>query len=55
MQQAIVAVEDGRFYEHRGVDPRGLIRAFVGNSAGEGDVQGGSTLTPGGSVEDNCS
>ncbi len=45
MQQAIVAVEDGRFYEHRGVDPRGLIRAFVGNSAGEGSVQGGSTLT----------
>ncbi|MFC6239441.1 transglycosylase domain-containing protein [Longivirga aurantiaca] len=45
MQQAVVAVEDGRFYEHRGVDPRGLIRAFVGNSAGDGSVQGGSTLT----------
>jgi membrane peptidoglycan carboxypeptidase len=45
MQQAIVAVEDGRFYEHRGVDPRGLIRALVGN-AGSGNVtQGGSTLT----------
>ena len=23
MRQAIVAIEDGRFYEHRGVDPRG--------------------------------
>lgn len=45
MRQAIVAVEDGRFYEHRGVDPRGLLRALVGN-AGSGSLsQGGSTLT----------
>jgi membrane peptidoglycan carboxypeptidase len=47
MRQAIVAVEDGRFYEHRGVDMRGLIRAFVGN-ASDGTVAaggGGSTLT----------
>jgi membrane peptidoglycan carboxypeptidase len=46
MRQAIVAVEDGRFYEHRGVDPRGLVRALVGNaSSGGGSTQGGSTLT----------
>ncbi|HSR25856.1 MAG TPA: transglycosylase domain-containing protein, partial [Candidatus Eisenbacteria bacterium] len=46
MQQAIVAVEDGRFYEHRGVDMRGLLRAFAGNASGDsGVVQGGSTLT----------
>ncbi len=46
MQQAIVAVEDGRFYDHRGVDPRGLVRAFVGNTTSDnGIVQGGSTLT----------
>jgi membrane peptidoglycan carboxypeptidase len=46
MQQAIVAVEDGRFYDHRGVDPRGLMRAFVGNTTSDnGIVQGGSTLT----------
>jgi membrane peptidoglycan carboxypeptidase len=47
MRQAIVAVEDGRFYEHRGVDPRGVLRALVGNASG-GDVVaggGGSTLT----------
>jgi membrane peptidoglycan carboxypeptidase len=47
MRQAIIAVEDGRFYEHRGVDMRGLIRAFVGN-ASDGTVAaggGGSTLT----------
>ena len=47
MRQAIVAVEDGRFYEHRGVDPRGLIRAFVGNASGGTAAAGGggSTLT----------
>ena len=46
MRQAIVAVEDGRFYQHHGVDPRGVLRAFVGNAGGAGGVtQGGSTLT----------
>ncbi len=29
MQHAIVAVEDARFYEHNGIDPSGIIRAFV--------------------------
>lgn len=28
MQHAIVAVEDARFYEHNGIDPSGIIRAF---------------------------
>jgi membrane peptidoglycan carboxypeptidase len=45
MRQAIVAVEDGRFYEHHGVDPRGLLRALVGNANGGSGTQGGSTLT----------
>ncbi len=45
MRQAIVAIEDRRFYEHSGVDPRGLLRALVGNSSGGGSTQGGSTLT----------
>ena len=46
MRQAIVAVEDGRFYQHHGVDPRGVMRALVGNAGGTGGVtQGGSTLT----------
>lgn len=44
MRTAIVAIEDNRFYEHGGVDPRGLTRALVQNSQG-GDVQGASTLT----------
>lgn len=44
MQHAVIAVEDRRFYEHGGVDPRGLTRAFLSNSVG-GATQGGSTLT----------
>jgi membrane peptidoglycan carboxypeptidase len=47
MRQAIVAVEDGRFYTHRGIDPKGVLRAFVGNSTGGTAAAGGggSTLT----------
>ena len=44
MQQAIVAIEDSRFYEHGGIDVRGTMRAVVSNSGGS-KVQGGSTLT----------
>lgn len=44
MQHAVIAVEDRRFYEHGGVDLRGMARAMVSNASG-GDTQGGSTLT----------
>jgi len=44
MQNAIVAAEDHQFYEHNGVDVKGLARAFVNNNKG-GDKQGASTLT----------
>ncbi len=44
MQQAVVAVEDKRFYEHGGIDPEGLLRAAV-KTIVAGDQQGGSTLT----------
>jgi membrane peptidoglycan carboxypeptidase len=44
LQKAVVAIEDSRFYEHNGVDLRGLARALVSNAQG-GAVQGGSTLT----------
>jgi membrane peptidoglycan carboxypeptidase len=44
MQQAIVAAEDIRFYQHNGVDVKGVARAFVNNQNG-GDQQGASTLT----------
>jgi membrane peptidoglycan carboxypeptidase len=44
MQDAIVSIEDVRFYEHGGVDPQGIMRAAVTNMAG-GSLQGASTLT----------
>ena len=45
MQKAFVAAEDKRFYQHKGIDERGVIRAFVGNLAQPGRPQGGSTIT----------
>ena len=44
MQQAIVAIEDSRFYSHGGVDARGVVRAIINNEAGR-STQGASTLT----------
>lgn len=44
MQDAIVAIEDERFYEHEGTDPRALGRAVVNNLAGN-STQGASTIT----------
>ncbi|MGO4439825.1 transglycosylase domain-containing protein [Rhizobium sp. RAF56] len=43
--EAIVAIEDRRFYSHFGVDPIGLARALVTNAITGHTVQGGSTLT----------
>ncbi|NEG70384.1 transglycosylase domain-containing protein [Bifidobacterium choloepi] len=45
MQQAVVAREDKRFFEHSGVDVQGVLRAFVQTYVKEGDQQGGSSLT----------
>src|ERR1700732_3660239 len=45
VRNAFVAAEDKRFYEHKGIDERGLIRAFIGNLAPAGRPQGGSTIT----------
>jgi penicillin-binding protein 1A len=45
MKQAIVAVEDRRFYEHNGVDVRGIARAIVQDVRSKGVVEGGSTIT----------
>lgn len=45
MRKAIIAIEDSRFYQHGGVDPRGLTRAFLTNQVNDGVVQGASTLT----------
>jgi penicillin-binding protein 1A len=45
MKHAIVAIEDKRFYEHRGVDLRGMARALWADISNRGTVQGGSTIT----------
>ena len=45
VRKAFIAAEDKRFYEHKGVDERGLIRAFIANLAGSRRPQGGSTIT----------
>ena len=45
MKQAIVAVEDRRFWEHRGVDLRGILRAVWNDIRNKELVQGGSTIT----------
>ena len=45
VQRAFVAAEDKRFYQHKGIDERGLIRAFITNIAEPGRPQGGSTIT----------
>jgi len=42
--RALVDTEDRRFYDHHGVDLRGLTRAALHDASG-GDTQGGSTLT----------
>src|SRR5262245_11543991 len=45
VRKAFVAAEDKRFYQHKGIDERALIRAFLGNLAQSGRPQGGSTIT----------
>ncbi len=42
---AVIAIEDRRFFSHYGLDPRGLARALLANLAAGRLVQGGSTLT----------
>ena len=42
---AVLSIEDHRFYEHIGVDPRGILRAAFQNLKGGTVVQGGSTIT----------
>ncbi len=43
--EAVVAIEDRRFYSHFGVDPIGLARAMLTNLTGGRFSQGGSTIT----------
>ncbi|MDF1610430.1 transglycosylase domain-containing protein [Hoeflea sp. YIM 152468] len=43
--EAVIAIEDRRFYSHFGVDPIGLARAMLANAMAGRMVQGGSTIT----------
>jgi penicillin-binding protein 1A len=45
MKQAVVSIEDRRFYEHTGVDFRGIARAIAVDVTGGGAKQGASTIT----------
>ena len=45
MQDAVVAIEDARFWEHNGVDPRAIARAASTNAAAGEVAEGGSTIT----------
>ncbi|RSL34384.1 PBP1A family penicillin-binding protein [Salibacterium salarium] len=45
VQQAFIAVEDTRFYEHQGIDPRAIARALYRDILAGAKVEGGSTIT----------
>ena len=45
LHQAFVASEDVRFYEHEGIDFKGIARATVANVKAKGVKEGGSTIT----------
>ena len=45
LQNAFIAVEDNRFYDHIGIDPRGIVRAIWANIRGRTVTEGGSTIT----------
>lgn len=45
LSQAFIASEDARFYEHHGIDFKGIARAIVANIKAQGAKEGGSTIT----------
>jgi len=45
LQDAIISIEDDRFYQHHGIDFRGIARALWVDITGKGGMQGGSTIT----------
>jgi len=45
LQKALVAIEDNRFYQHGGIDVRGIARALVKDVVKGKMVEGGSTIT----------
>ena len=45
VRDTIVAVEDAAFWEHNGIDAKGIVRALLSNVSTGGISQGGSTIT----------
>src|SRR5206468_12357381 len=45
LSEALIAIEDERFYQHRGMDTQGLIRALLTDLYHHRALEGGSTLT----------
>jgi penicillin-binding protein 1A len=45
LKDAVISVEDSRFYSHKGIDFLGIMRAFWSNIKANEIVQGGSTIT----------
>ncbi|QIZ70332.1 transglycosylase domain-containing protein [Oxynema aestuarii] len=45
LKRAVLAIEDSHFYLHHGINPGGVMRAFVANLEANETVEGGSTLT----------
>ncbi|MEC1524105.1 penicillin-binding protein 1A [Neobacillus niacini] len=45
MKNAVIAIEDRRFYEHHGIDYLGITRALIRDIKARGMVEGGSTIT----------
>src|SRR6185312_9538602 len=45
IKNAVISVEDRRFYQHHGVDLKGMARAAMADVTKRGTVQGGSTIT----------
>src|ERR1700709_225365 len=45
MKEALISIEDARFYDHGPIDIQGTIRALLVNEASDSTIQGGSSLT----------
>ncbi|MFP4132584.1 MAG: transglycosylase domain-containing protein [Halothece sp.] len=45
LKQAVLAIEDSHFYEHQGINPQSVARAFVANWQSGQITEGGSTIT----------
>jgi membrane peptidoglycan carboxypeptidase len=44
VRDAVLAVEDARFYQHGALDPRGIVRALLADLRAGGFLEGGSTI-----------